>query len=190
MGARQYDPVTGRFLEVDPVEGGTPNDYVYPTDPANQSDLNGRWIAGLCVGGFGIAIGGLALNGCILRNMTSGRFAISGSFGIAGGAGGAVSISGLYSDATDLRDMRGKAQCVGASVPVGKGLGGDVCWSSARNGKRVITVLGSLAGLGAGGYFAVTRTGLTILERDGYVTGLVRRFWSYLLAQSRRHRRS
>jgi hypothetical protein len=41
MGARQYSPLLGRFLEVDPIEGGTPNNYVYPTDPINSSDLGG-----------------------------------------------------------------------------------------------------------------------------------------------------
>jgi RHS repeat-associated protein len=41
MGARPYDPSTGRFLQVDPIEGGTPNDYVHPTDPVNQADLTG-----------------------------------------------------------------------------------------------------------------------------------------------------
>jgi len=42
MGARQYSPLLGRFLEVDPVPGGNANDYAYPTDPVNMSDLDGR----------------------------------------------------------------------------------------------------------------------------------------------------
>jgi len=46
MGARQYSPVLGRFIEVDPVEGGGANDYAYPHDRINMTDLNGE-------GGFG-----------------------------------------------------------------------------------------------------------------------------------------
>ena len=42
MGARPYQASLGRFLAVDPIEGGTPNDYLYVNDPVNQSDLDGR----------------------------------------------------------------------------------------------------------------------------------------------------
>ena len=42
MGARPYDPTTGRFLAVDPIPGGSLNNYDYAgQDPINNNDLSG-----------------------------------------------------------------------------------------------------------------------------------------------------
>lgn len=46
MGARPYDPNTGRFLTVDPIPGGSLNNYDYAgQDPINNYDLSGNFLA-------------------------------------------------------------------------------------------------------------------------------------------------
>lgn len=47
MGARVYIPTLGRFLQMDPIEGGTLNGYVYVADPINSNDYSGQWGIGL-----------------------------------------------------------------------------------------------------------------------------------------------
>ncbi|MFI5937922.1 LamG-like jellyroll fold domain-containing protein [Actinoplanes sp. NPDC051494] len=45
MGVRLYSPELGRFLQVDPVPGGSCNAYEYAcADAVNKQDLNGQWI--------------------------------------------------------------------------------------------------------------------------------------------------
>jgi RHS repeat-associated protein len=46
MGVRLYNPNTGRFLQTDPIPGGSANPYDYTNqDPYNNVDLDGRWCA-------------------------------------------------------------------------------------------------------------------------------------------------
>jgi hypothetical protein len=42
MAARPYDPASGRFLQTDPIPGGSANNYDYANqNPINNYDLNG-----------------------------------------------------------------------------------------------------------------------------------------------------
>lgn len=42
MGKRLYSPTVGRFAQMDTIEGGNSNSFIYPADPINSSDLSGE----------------------------------------------------------------------------------------------------------------------------------------------------
>jgi RHS repeat-associated protein len=67
MGARLYNPTTGRFLSIDPVPGWSANPYIYPTDPVNGFDLNGQWWHSIIKHWRGIAQVAL-MGGCVVAS--------------------------------------------------------------------------------------------------------------------------
>lgn len=59
MGARPYSPLLGRFLSVDPVEGGSANDYDYVNgDPVNTTDIDGKCPFCFFVAAVGVRVAG------------------------------------------------------------------------------------------------------------------------------------
>jgi len=102
MGARGYDPKLGRFLQIDPIEGGVNNDYDYPTDPVGDRDLAGRCnsAAAWCI--LGILTATEHLPTIVIRGKTFVQFLAE--------RGGAVKVKKTKAG---LRAMRSDGSCSG-----------------------------------------------------------------------------
>jgi len=74
LGARDYDPVVGRWISKDPIlfNGGQANLYVYAgNDPINRIDPSGRFAGvddAIVVTGGAILVGGAAIYGILAGN--------------------------------------------------------------------------------------------------------------------------
>jgi RHS repeat-associated protein len=117
MGVRLYHPTLGRFLAVDPVEGGSANDYDYcNADPINCLDLDGNisWRTigqGLAIVG-GIA-GAIACGATIVCGIAVGAFAGAAAYTAANVGTSQFTTRGLVTSAA-LGGALGGLSVVGA----------------------------------------------------------------------------
>ena len=156
MGARVYQPDTGRFQQTDPIEDGTTtNPYSYVPDPINQYDLNGQW----CMLGTIKTVGpdGKTHKKCRGRRVAQRISGVARWTGI-GLAAGAVLIGAVVTSPAWVT-----AVSVAGVVALGLSVTAEALDNSPCRGQRIVVagVLGLLFGGAAGALDAAAASGLS-----------------------------
>jgi hypothetical protein len=141
MGARQYHPILARFLEIDPIEGGTTNDYSYVTDPINGSDPSGESAVGACMtasAGMIVSVSGSLCFWMDHRGKSMYTWTAGGGIGYGLNAG----IRMYASNVNGVDDLVGGSVCgtIGVGYLVGASVEG--CYWERERKANVIVSLG------------------------------------------------
>ncbi|MGD9696375.1 MAG: LamG-like jellyroll fold domain-containing protein [Thermoleophilia bacterium] len=141
MGVRLYDPALGRFLSVDPVDGGSANNYDYALqNPVNVYDLDGRWAFLLGPAAQLVRVGTPILARYVARRVL--RRAAAANRGTLAQMGPRIGNSGLYhGDLLTLGTAAKRVREVAGGYTEARALfltltrGRPARWTSAAGGK-------------------------------------------------------
>lgn len=171
FGARDYDPVTGRWTTRDPLSfgGGDANLYGYVVDdPINGIDPYGEWTFqigfsfsySLTVGGVGVS-GSLGFGAAFDGHGDIGTYTFSGKSGALGTPGLSGGVQLAASNADTICQLAGPFNNVSLGGGWGPDATGDGFWGQNANGQTV-TGAGLTLGAGIGADASVGRTDTTL----------------------------
>ncbi|WIY02434.1 PA14 domain-containing protein [Amycolatopsis mongoliensis] len=181
MGARPYSPLLGRFLSVDPVDGGSANDYDYTAgDPVNAMDLDGNsWFSSIVSAVTKVAevvswvpgpIGAVASGVAAVGNVIQGNWAAAAQFAASALTAGATKYIAAGVAAVGFAAKIGfKAAKIVRTAAASKGMAGGIrAWRvTSRIAGRVWVGRGATR-VGPGGKFLLSKNKLRQYRPPSY----------------------